>query len=65
MTVTGTTPARTGTVMTDIMTSTTADIIIGVLTGGMMTEVDTGLHVGFLLVDLQTALGLMTTIQMT
>ena len=65
MTVTGTVPAMTGTVMTDIMISTTANIMTGVMTGGMMVEVDTCFHVGVLLIDLQTIPGLMTAIQMT
>ena len=65
MIVTGTITVMTGIVMTDIMTSTAADIMTGVMTGDMMTEVDTGLHIGVLLIDLQTALGLMTAIQTT
>ena len=65
MIMTGTIPAMTGTMMTDIITSTTADIMTGVTPGGMMTEVDTGLHVRVLLIDLQTVSGLMTVIQMT
>ena len=48
-----------------IVTSTAADIMTGVMSGGMTTEVDTGLHVGVLFIDLQTIPGLMTTIQMT
>ena len=44
---------------------TAADIMTGVITGGMMTEVDTGLQVGVLHVDLQITLGLMTAIWMT
>ena len=55
----------TGTVMTDIITSTLADTMTGVTTGGTTTEVDTSLHIGILLIDLQTILGLMTTVEMT
>ena len=65
MIATGAIPAMTGTVMTDIITSTLADTMTGVTIRGMMTEVDIGLHVGVLLIDLQIILGLMTTIQMT
>ena len=65
MITTGTIPAMTGTMMTGIMTSTAADIMTGVTTGGMTTEVSTGLHVGVLLIDLQTVPGLMTAVQMT
>ena len=65
MIMTGTITVMTDIMMTEIMTSTTADIMTGVMTGDMMTEVDTGLHVGVLLVGLQTTLGLMTTIWMT
>ena len=49
ITATGTIPIMTDTVMTGIMTSTVADIMTGVMTGGMMTEVDTCLHIGVLL----------------
>ena len=61
----GTLPVMTDIMMIDIMTSTMADIMTGVTTGGMMTEVDNGLHAGVLLVDLLTVLGLMTIAQMT
>ena len=65
MITTGAIPATTGTMMTDIITSTLADTMTGFMTGGTMTEVDTGLHVGVLLIDLQILLGLMTAIQVT
>ena len=55
--MTGTIPVMTDIVMTSIMTSTAADMMTGVMTGSMMTEVDTGLHIGVLLIDLQTILG--------
>ena len=55
MIATGTITVMTDIMMTDIMTSTTAGIMTGV----------TGLHIGVLLVDLQTTLGLMMTILMT
>ena len=64
MIVTGTVLAMADAVMTD-MTSVTANIMTWVMTGGMTTEVDTGLHVGILLVDLQTISGLMTAVQTT
>ena len=56
--MTGTITVMKGIIMTDIMTSTTVDMT------GDMTEVDTGPHVGVLLIDLQIALGLIA-IQMT
>ena len=65
MIMTGTVPAMTGTVMTDIMTSTAADTMTWVTTGGMTAEVGTGLPAGVLLIDLQTVSSLMTTVQMT
>ena len=65
MTATGTIPVMTDTMMTGIMTSTTVDIMTWVMTGGMMTAVDTGLHAGVLLTDLQAIPGLMTIVQMT
>ena len=58
--MTGTIPVMTDIMMIDIMTSTEADIMTGATTGDMMTEVDTGLPVGVLLI-----LDLMTAIQMT
>ena len=56
----------TGTIlaMTDI-TLVVADITTRVMVGGMMTEANTGLHIGVLLIDLQTIPGLMTIVQMT
>ena len=65
MIMTGTIPVTTNIMMTDIMTSNAADIMAGMMAGDIMTMVDTGLHVGILLIDLQTILGLMTTVQMT
>ena len=44
--MTGDILAMRDTVMTDIMTLVMADIMTGVVAGGMMTEADTGLHIG-------------------
>ena len=60
MITTGTIPVMADIMMIDILTSTEVGIMTGATTGDMMTEVDTGLHAGVLLI-----LGLMTTVQMT
>ena len=44
MTVTGTIPVMTDTVMTGIMTTTVVNIMTGVMTADMTTEADTGLQ---------------------